>query len=118
MLLVLEINHTEGGYYKAGPFKIKSGNTTPDDFVAAISTEGGDLSSVAYKVTEDGVDVTSTFTSMALDKTYYIYLPIENNTITSVKLQIGYTPIATRKISLWTGVDDTQNLQPVVLLTP
>ena len=108
----------EGGYYKAGPFKIKSGNTTPDDFVAAISTEGGDLSSVAYKVTEDGVDVTSTFTSMALDKTYYIYLPIENNTITSVKLQIGYTPIATRKISLWTGVDDTQNLQPVVLLTP
>jgi len=108
----------EGGYYKVGPFKINSGNTVPDDFTATITTEGGQLNNVAYKVTENGVDVTSTFTSMAFDKTYYFYLPIENNTITSVKLQINYTPIATRKISLWTGVDDTQHLQPLVLLTP
>ena len=107
----------EGDYYKVGPFKINSGNTIPTDFVANITTDGGDLNDVDYIVTEDGTDVTDTFTSMDFDKIYYFYLPIVNNTISTMTLTISYTPIAQRKITLWTGVDDTENLQPVVLLT-
>lgn len=108
----------EGGYYKVGPFKVNSGNTLPNDFTAVITSEGGDINTVAYKVTEDGTDITSSYTGLKLDKTYYFYLPIENNTISKVSLTINYTPIADRKITLWKGVDDSQNLQPVVLLTP
>ena len=107
----------EGNYYKVGPFKINSGNTVPSDFAANLTTEGGNLSDVAYKVTADGEDVTSTFRSMEFGKTYYFYIPVQNNTITSVKLSISYTPIAGRKVSYWKGADDSQHLQPVVLLT-
>ena len=107
----------EGDYYKVGPFKINSGNTIPSDYEATLYTEGGNLNEVAYKVYEEGTDVTSTFSTFNFDKEYYIYLPIENNTITTVRLGIKYTKSADRKITLWTGKDDTQHLQPLVLLT-
>jgi uncharacterized repeat protein (TIGR01451 family) len=105
----------DGDYYKVGPFKVNSGNTISSDFVAEITTVGGSLNDVAYKIFEDGVDVTSSFTSISLDKEYYIYLPIENNTITSVKLSTSYTDNS-RNISLWKGESDTQTLQPLVLI--
>ncbi len=107
----------DGEYYKVGPFKVNSGNTLPADFKAIFSTEGGELSNIAYKIYEDGVDITNSFKDIALDKEYYIYLPIENNTITSIKLETEYTSESGRNISLWTGEHDTQHLQPVVLLT-
>ena len=108
----------DGNYYKVGPFKVKSGNTITSDFVASIKTEGANLSDVAYKVTENGNDITSGFTNkLNLDKEYYIYLPIQNNTITKVTLDINYTTMGDRKITLWTGVDDSLHLQPLVLLT-
>lgn len=107
----------DGDYYKVGPFKINSGNTMPSDFTANIKAEGGNLTDVAYKVTEDGTDVTNGFTSIKLDKEYYFYLPIQDNKITKLSLDINYTTLGDRKITLWTGVDDTKNLQPLVLLT-
>jgi len=108
---------TDGDYYKVGPFKINSGNVMPSDFNAVFSSVGGNLNEVAYKIYEDGVDVTSTFNSIALDKEYYICVPIKGNTITSISLSVSYTTIGGRKISLWTGESDTQHLQPLVLLT-
>ena len=63
----------DGDYYKVGPFKINSGNTVPSDFAVNINTVGGNLNDVNFKVTENGTDVTSSFSSMNFDKTYYLY---------------------------------------------
>jgi uncharacterized repeat protein (TIGR01451 family) len=106
----------DGEYYKVGPFKINSGNTLPSDFTAEFTTVGGNLSDVAYKIYENGNDVTSTFSTISLDKEYYVYLPIENNSITSIKLSVKYTTDSERNISLWTGEHDTYTLQPLVLI--
>jgi len=107
----------DGQYYKVGPFKVNSGNVIPSDFKVNLVTEGGNLSDVTYKIYEDGTDVTQTFSGISLDKEYYIYLPIENNTITNVKMTIEYTKNSEKNISLWKGESDTQTLQPLVLLT-
>ena len=111
----------EDGYYKVGPFKVNSGNANLNDLEILISTEGGKLEDVDYKVTEDGEDVTEKFkeSNFKLDKEYYIYLPVENNTITNVKLSIKYTTLSEegRHLSLWVGKDDEEKLQPLVLLT-
>ena len=109
----------EGEYFKAGPFKVNSGTVTPSDFSVVISTVGNTLSSVNYIVKADGVDVTNEYktSGIKLDKEYYFYLPVSGNTITGMSMKINYTPSSGRNISLWTGKDDTQNLQPLVLLT-
>ena len=111
----------EDGYYKVGPFKVNSGNTVPSDFNITISTEGGKLEDVDYKVKQGENDVTESFktSKFEFDKEYYIYLPIENNTITNVKLSISYTTSSKdeRHLSLWVGKEDEKNLQPLVLLT-
>ncbi len=107
----------DGEYYKVGPFKINSGNTLPDDFEAVFTTEGGNLSDVNYKIFENNVEVTDSFTKINIGSEYYIYLPIEDNTITSVRMAINYTESSERNISLWKGEDDSLNLQPVVLIT-
>lgn len=107
----------DGDYYKVGPFKVNSGNTLPTDLKITLTSEGGDLNNVAYKIYENGNDVTSSFKGIELDKEYYVYLPIENNTITSVNLNLNYTSQSGKNISLWEGEHDTQHLQPLVLIT-
>lgn len=105
----------DGDYYKVGPFKVNSGNTAPSDFEMILTAVGGNLEDVNYKVLENGVEISKAdFDGMKLDKEYYFLIPVQGNTITSLKLAINYTEMGERNITLWE--DTTKELQPVVLL--
>lgn len=106
----------DGEYYKVGPFRI-NGEKVPNNYKITVTTEGGDLNSVNYKVYEGTTDVTETKKDLKFDfnKDYYIYLPITNNTISSIKLKIEYTKQTKRNLSLWVGATES-NLQPLVLI--
>ena len=110
---VIPTSTVDGKYYKVGPFKVNSGTTIPADFSLTLTAEGGDLSTVGYKIYVDGAETNVPFNQI-FDKDYYVYIPIENNTITSIKLS---SSMGARNISLWQGEHDVQTLQPVILIT-
>ena len=113
----------DGSYYKVGPFKVNSGTYTPDDYELSLTfnTESGTISesSVDYKIcTSSGTEMD--LDDWAFDTEYYIYVPVEDNTITSITLTSNYTSNGERNITFWTGEDETgtyNTLQPVVILT-
>ncbi len=110
----------EGAYYKVGPFKINSGNTTPSDLKITLSVDGGELKNC--KVYVDGSPQNNVLQNGELDKniigkTFYVYIPTEENTITDVKLKLSYTTEAKRIISLWEkDSSETGDLQPIILI--
>ena len=111
----MEVDSTKE-YYKVGPFKI-NGETAPSNFKITVSSEGGDLTSLDYKVYEGENDVTSSKRDFNFDfnKDYYIYLPIESK-ISSIKVKIEYNKNTDRNLSLWVGQNEEENLQPLVLI--
>lgn len=107
----------DGEYYKVGPFKVNSGNVPSTEYELSLTSEGNDLSNVAYKIYVDGVEVTTPYNEI-FDQEYYVYVPIAGNTITKINLELKYTTNGEIKASLWEGTDpDTSNpSQPLVLL--
>lgn len=111
------VSDVDGDYYKVGPFKVNSGNVSNVDYELKLTAEGGDLSTIGYKIYVDGAEVTTPYNQI-LDKEYYVYVPIAGNTITKINLSLNYTPKGKVEASLWEGTDpDTSNpAQPLVLL--
>ena len=110
----LDISCTvDGDYYKVGPFKVNSG--TGSATIKLVDRNGEEIPETAYKILKEGeTSFTSDKVNQIFNKNYYIYLPIEGNTITKVKLTIDYTSYET-EASLWTPDDAT--MQPVALIT-
>ncbi len=108
------VSAVDGEYYKVGPFKINSGNTVPSDLQVTLTSEGGTLSD--YKIYVDGSEVDKELDKI-LGKNFYVYIPIEGNTITNIKLTLSYTTDEERKISLWDKEEsEVGDLQPLVLI--
>ena len=117
-------SEVDGRYYKVGPFKVTSGNYTPDDFTLNLkfyNLDGTEIktSDVAYKICDaSGKEISKTYDQI-FDQSYYIYLPTDNNTVSKVELTSSYTEKPIRTINLWTGEDSTgtyEHLQPVAVI--
>ena len=108
----------DGEYYKVGPFNVKSG-TAPSSAYELVLTDkaGNEIARENYDILvegdteflEDDTNVNEIF-----DVNYYIYLPIKDNKVTSLKLTLSYNKYVT-EASLWTAQDKVY--QPVTLLT-
>ena len=113
----------DGSYYKVGPYKVNSGTYVPSDYSLTLTfnTSSGTISesSVDYKICDsNGTEIE--LSDWEFDTEYYIYVPVEDNTITSITLTSNYTSNSDREITLWTGEDETgtyNTLQEVVILT-
>ena len=106
----------DGNYYKVGPFKVTapSSDLTSNDYEITLTDGTSELLSSAYTIKDaDGNNLTGTVKTI-FDKDYYIYLPIDGNTITTLKLNLSYTKFGT-KASVWQT--DNTDYQPLVLLT-
>ncbi len=107
-------------HYKVGPFKVNKGNTTPTDLKLTLTNQKGEeISNYEIYV---GEEKSNKKIDEIFDEEYYIYIPVENNTITKVSLKLSYTKLGGRDISLW-DKDESQeqekpDLQPVVLIIP
>lgn len=108
----------DGSYYKVGPFKVNSGTFTPSDFALSLKfydANGTELTNVDYSIYVNGAETEVPFNEI-FDQEYYIYLPIENNTVARVELTSNYSK---REITLWEGepAQGFEDLQEVVLVT-
>ena len=109
----------DGSYYKVGPFKVNSGTFTPSDFNLSLKfydVNGTEINNVQYKIYDaNGTEITTPFNQI-FDQEYYIYLPIENNTVSTVELTSNYNK---REITLWIGepAQGFEDLQEVILVT-
>lgn len=102
-----------GAYYKVGPFRVNSGTGTAD--IKLVDRNGNVINRAKYEILKEGETVfTSDNVNQIFDKNYYIYIPIEENEITKVRLTISYTSYDT-EASLWSPEDGT--MQPVILIT-
>ena len=109
-----DINVTvDGDYYKVGPFKVNSGTGTAT--IKLVDRNGAEIDRTKYEILKAGEsDFTNQNVNQIFDTNYYIYLPIEGNTITKVKLTIDYTSTET-EATYWEPTDAT--MQPVTLIT-
>ena len=108
----------DGSYYKVGPFKVNSGTFTPSDYSLSLKfydASGSELNNVDYKIYVDGAESSTPYNEI-FDQEYYIYLPIDNNTVSRVELTSNYNK---REITLWKGEpsENIKDLQDVVLVT-
>ncbi len=105
-------NMSDGAYYVVGPFKVNSGTVEP----TITLTDGTNvIASTSYKLKIEGeADFTTSAINEILDKNYYVYVPVDNNTIPKVQLNLSYNK-AEVKVSLWENSVDTN--QPLVLVT-
>ncbi|MBR3697728.1 MAG: thioester domain-containing protein [Clostridia bacterium] len=103
----------DGNYYKVGPFKVNSG--TKEATIKLVDGNGQEISEDAYSILKEGeTSFTSEKINQIFNKNYFIYIPMEGNTITTVKVKIEYTTTETNA-SLW--LPDEDRMQPVVLIT-
>ena len=106
------VNLSDGAYYAVGPFKVNSGTV---DATITLTDGTNPIASTNYKIKIDGEsDFTTTPVDEILNKNYYIYVPVEDNTIPRVQLNLSYNKAET-KVSLWENSVDTN--QPLVLIT-
>jgi len=104
----------DGDNYKVGPFKVNAG--TGATTIKLVDSDGNEIDRSKYQIKIDGEDnFTDKNVNEIFDKNYYVYLPIEGNTITKVKMTIDYSVYET-KASVWTVTSDS-TYQPVVLIT-
>lgn len=102
-----------GAYYKIGPFKVNSGTGTAD--IKLVDRNGATINRSKYEIQKEGETVfTNDNVNQIFDTNYYIYLPIEENTINKVRLTINYTVNET-SASLWSPENGA--MQPVTLIT-
>lgn len=108
----------DGSYYKVGPFKVNSGSFTPSDFALSLKfydANGTELTNVDYSIYVNDAETETPYNEI-FDQEYYIYLPIENNTVARVELTSNYSK---REMTLWEGepAQGFEDLQEVVLVT-
>lgn len=104
----------DGDYYKVGPFKVNSGTGTAT--IKLVDANGYEIERSKYQIKIDGEnDFTNKNVNNIFNVNYYVYLPIEGNTITKVKMTIDYKTFET-DASLWSVTSDS-TYQPVVLIT-
>lgn len=111
-----DINSTvDGKYYKVGPFKVNSGNASASSYTIKLTDGENELNTDKYSILIEGEDeFTTKKVNEIFDQNYYIYLPIENNDISKVQLQLNYKKYET-KATLWETNDS--KYQPLVLIT-
>ena len=111
-----DINSTvDGKYYKVGPFKVNSGNASASSYTIKLTDGENELNTDKYSILIEGEDeFTTKKVNEIFDQNYYIYLPIENNDIAKVQLQLNYKKYET-KATLWETNDS--KYQPLVLIT-
>lgn len=104
----------EGDNYKVGPFKVNSGTGTAT--IKLVDSEDAEIDRSKYKIKVAGEEnFTDLNVNQIFDKDYYIYLPMENNTVTKLKMTIDYSTYET-EASLWSVTSDS-TYQPVALIT-
>ena len=104
----------EGDNYKVGPFNVNSGTGTAT--IKLVDSEGNEIDRSKYQIKIDGEEnFTDKNVNQIFGKNYYIYLPIEGNTITKIKITIDYSTYET-EASLWSVTSDS-TYQPVALIT-
>ena len=107
----------DGDYYKVGPFNVKAHTAPASSYtIKLVDANGTEIPRELYRILVEGdTEFSTANVNEIFGKNYYIYLPIENNTITKVKLTIDYSVYETQA-SLWSvQTDDTY--QPVTLIT-
>ena len=111
-----DINSTvDGKYYKVGPFKVNSGNASASSYTIKLTDGENELNTDKYSILIEGeAEFTTKKVNEIFDQNYYIYLPIENNDISKVQLQLNYKKYET-KATLWETNDS--KYQPLVLIT-
>ena len=107
----------DGNYYKVGPFKVNTCTAPASNYtIKLVDANGTEINRELYQILVEGETEFSTGNvSEILGKNYYIYLPIENNTISKVKLTIDYSIYETQA-SVW-SVQSDSTYQPVTLIT-
>lgn len=104
----------EGDNYKVGPFNVNAGTGTAT--IKLVDSEGNEIDRSKYQIKIDGEEnFTDKNVNQIFGKNYYIYLPIEGNTITKIKITIDYSTYET-EASLWSVTSDS-TYQPVALIT-
>ena len=108
----------DSGYYKVGPFKVRSGTVDSSDYKLELTDKDGNvIVRSKYEILIEGKDTFESqdvLVNQIFDTNYYIYLPIENNRITGLKLKLSYSEYET-KASLWTAQENVY--QPIALIT-
>ena len=106
----------DGEYYKVGPFNVTGG--TSNNFELTLTDKAGNvIERSKYDILVEGDDKfleKDVLVNEIFDVNYYIYLPIENNNITNLKLTLVYNDYVT-EASLWTAAKEVY--QPVALIT-
>lgn len=104
----------DGDYYKVGPFKVNAGSASAT--IKLVDGRGYEIERSKYKIKIDGEnDFSNKNVNEIFGKNYYVYLPIEGNDVSKVKMTIEYTTYET-EATLWTPTTD-DTLQPIVLIT-
>ena len=106
----------DGEYYKVGPFKVESGNVDSASYKLELVDYNKNLiDRSAYEILIEGENAfTKKNVDQIFDTNYYIYLPMENNTIANLSLYLEYNKYQT-KVTLWTASKDVY--QPIALIT-
>lgn len=107
----------DGDYYKVGPFNVNNCTAPSNSYaIKLVDSNGEEINRDLYRILIDGeTEFTTASANEIFSKNYYIYLPIENNTITKVKLTIDYSIYKTQA-SVW-SVQSDSTYQPVTLIT-
>jgi uncharacterized repeat protein (TIGR01451 family) len=105
----------DGKFYKVGPFKVNSGNVNSSAYTITLTDGQNEIDTSKYSILIEGEnEFTTKKVNEIFDQNYYIYLPIENNEVSRVTLNLSYSKYET-KASLWETED--AKYQPVILIT-
>ena len=107
----------EGDFYKVGPFNVTAGTAMSSSYsIKLVDIDGLEIDRAKYQIKIDGEDeFTASNVNEIFGKNYYIYLPIEGNTVSKVKINIDYSSYETQA-SVWSVTSDS-TYQPVTLIT-
>lgn len=109
-------------YYVVGPFKVNSGTAATTDYSLKLLNQADEeISKNDYQIIIEGEqEFTNKNINEIFDKNYYIYLPISNTDITTIKLKLDYSSYETQA-SLWkntkTNEEGIEIYQPLTLIT-
>lgn len=112
----------DANYYVVGPFKVTSGTAAETEYeIQLLDQNNNEISRNDYEIYIEGEnDFTNKNVDEIFDVQYYIYLPKENTTITTVNLILTYLSYET-EATLWKNntkdENDVEVYQPVTLVT-
>ena len=109
-------------YYIVGPFHVNSGTATSTEYaITLLDQNENEIARENYRILKEGEEeFTTDNVNEIFDTDYYIYLPVTQENITSVSLNVSYTSFDTRA-SLWknntTNEENVEIYQPLTLVT-